>query len=234
MTKRIFNNGGYAILGLLSLSCATDAMAQMSSSNCMAMGGGMIQCNTMDMSTGGYNQAPDSGAALGQGIGALIARAREDSFKKKIGTMLSNGDCQGAAKYALEKGRIELGSQIAQVCQPATPQVAQRGPVQLSANELPAALQRIATNAKTPFALDELTTVTKIEAIGTQLLLNATIDAVDVQMTTDARSAVVNDICAFDGVSTLMRSGASVRLIYTEKSGRSIGSVMANRQDCGI
>lgn len=106
----------YVLVGsLLVMVAASQASAQTSSSNCMALGGGLVHCNTTTMGGGrGYNE--DGGAALGRGIASLITRNRERSLRKRIGKLLADGDCQGAANYAYQKGRLELGAAIADAC----------------------------------------------------------------------------------------------------------------------
>jgi hypothetical protein len=51
----------------------------------------------------------------------LFTGKRERLFRKKIGEMLANGDCQAAARYAFKDGRLELGAAIAQSCQSMPP-----------------------------------------------------------------------------------------------------------------
>jgi hypothetical protein len=93
-------------------STVTSASAQ-SSTNCIGMGTGMVHCDTMDMS-----QPKDDDDDVGTNLGLLIARMQENSLRKKIGKMLAAGDCRSAAKLAYEKGRLELGAQIARTCSP--------------------------------------------------------------------------------------------------------------------
>lgn len=189
----------------------------------------MVHCDTMDM--GAASQPSyDSGAALG----ALIARNRENSFRKKIGKMLADGDCQGAARFALEKGRLELGAEIARSCKPPTQSASRGSQLTVDPNQLESTLRHVAANAKTPMMLDDVTTVSKVEAIGNQLLLSAIVD-VDGKKISDAdRSKVTNDICAYESSPTLLRAGASIRIVYFERGGREIGAVMATRQECGF
>ena len=84
----------------------------MSSSNCMNMGGGMATCNTMDM---GH---PQKGGSTLNIIGDLVARSQERSFRKKVGQMLSAGDCNGAANFALANERLDESTEIRRSCQP--------------------------------------------------------------------------------------------------------------------
>jgi hypothetical protein len=215
----------------------------MSSTNCIAMGGGMVHCDTMDM--GGSNQSDADGAyALGRGIGALIARGRENSFRKKVGEMLATGDCEGAARFALEKGRLELGGEIARACRPAPPMKSasidnragtpnSRRATPIPPAELEGRLRSAAAAVRTPVAIDDVTTVSKVEAIGSQLLLTANVSG-PMSFTEQQRLKVINDICAFEGTQPLMQAGASIRIVYLGKNGGQLGSAMATRQQCGF
>lgn len=234
----------FASAGAVTRIGMSPAHAQMSSTNCMAMGGGMVHCDTMDM--GGANQSGDSGYALGQGIGALIARGRESSFRKKIGHMIASGDCEGASRFALEKGRLELGTDIAKSCRSAHPMASAyannrpnipptaQPPSSSNSTDLESRLKSAVAAVRTPVAIDEMTTVSKIEAIGNQLLLTANVSKEGAVFTDEKRVSIVNEICAMDGSEPLMRAGASIRIVYFEKSGRQIGSAMATRQQCGF
>lgn len=91
----------------------SEAKAQ-SSTNCISLGGGMVHCDTT--STG--QQSQDGGAALGRGIADLITRGRDRSFRRRLGQMIANGDCRGAARYALGRGELDAAERVAELCQP--------------------------------------------------------------------------------------------------------------------
>lgn len=123
--------------GFAALFWSSGASAQ-SSTNCIAMAAGMVHCDTMDMSPPRpvevYQPRNDGGASLGETIGGLIARSRESAVRKRVGGMLADGDCQGAARYAYQKGRLELGAAIARTCAQGSPAPArQPAPAVLSA-----------------------------------------------------------------------------------------------------
>ncbi len=192
-------------LAIVALTCGDDALAQststtmdmgggmthvdtmgpngaMSSSNCMNMGGGMATCNTMDMSQPQRTYPmPDisrpsvGGSNTMRMIADLIARSNERSFQKKIGKLVAKGDCPGAAKLALNKGRLELVNQINSACLSnnganVTRLETGKGTVGASekdqiANPLP--LEELVRNniakenAALPIALDGVTTISK-------------------------------------------------------------------------
>lgn len=222
---------------LFFLATTGSADAQMSSTNCMVMGGGLISCNTIDM---GHQPNSDGGAELGKGIGRLIASVGEKNFRKKIGRMLANGDCQGAARYAYEKGRLELGASITAACQAARPPRAnsaanQSQQVQIDPAEIESTLVRIAQGAKTPTAMFEDTTISKVDAIGNQLVLTAMVDREGASITESGRTRIVRDICVSS--SALLKAGAVVRIDFyhkSERTGRAFDTVIATRRECGV
>jgi len=115
------------VLGLAIALWGGCALAQ-STTNCMAMGPTMVHCDTMNMAPPYTpNTAPqassDGGEELGRGLARLIVRTREDAFRKRLGKMLADGDCQGAARAAFESGRLELGQSIKATCPPNDAQV---------------------------------------------------------------------------------------------------------------
>lgn len=95
-----------------------------SSTNCMAMGPTMASCNTVGgqahPDTSQTNASTNGGSGGGFLDYILGSGFQEASFRKKLGKMIAAGDCRGAAKLAYQKGRLELGTQIAQTCSSAS------------------------------------------------------------------------------------------------------------------
>jgi hypothetical protein len=94
------------------------------STDCMAMGGGLVTCNSVGGGARSVQSESSSGGA--GGLMDFIDALHEKSIRKKVGHMLAAGDCRGAANYAYEKGRLELGAAIARSCQ--SPAVEPTGP----------------------------------------------------------------------------------------------------------
>jgi hypothetical protein len=151
-------------LGLVIALGASGAHAQMSTSNCIVMGGGMVHCDTMDMTppaspppqrpidcnNGQDAQIPLGNPYAGQSkarnfLGALgdamivtgggcprylprLQREQIARFRMQVGKLLADGDCKGAARFALENGALELGQSIMAAC---SPNSAQAGSVPL-------------------------------------------------------------------------------------------------------
>ncbi|MFA5970384.1 MAG: hypothetical protein WC816_14210 [Sphingomonas sp.] len=89
-------------------------------------------------------------------------------------------------------------------------------------------------NAATPLALDEITTITKVEAIGSQILLTANVSTTGAAISEPFRAKVQNRLCADQSAPALLTAGASIRIKYFEQSGKEIGSVMVTRNECGL
>ena len=109
------------LFGLAIALGACGAHAQMSTSNCIAIGPNLVHCDTMDMgptANASPQAGPNGGEELGRGLGILITRTRENNFRKRVGKLLADGDCQSAARMAFESGRLELGQSIMAACHP--------------------------------------------------------------------------------------------------------------------
>jgi hypothetical protein len=250
-------------VALAALACAGSAVAQTSncmnigggmvhcdnmgtngtssSTDCANIGGGMATCNT----TGTGQPMPDMSRPQTNGttlnfIGDLMARSQERSFQKKVGQMLAAGDCIGASTFAHTHGHEAQSDQILQSCQfnqpaPSTAAtVSQRGTAQPIPLTERLRLAAATANATMPMALDEITTVSKVEAIGSQILLTATVNATGMTISDPFRSKVQNQLCADQSSPALLTAGASIRIKYFEPNGKEIGSVMVTRNECGL
>lgn len=222
------------------------ANASTSSTNCTSMGGEMATCNTMEMGQPQRsNPTPDlsrpqtNGTALNF-VGDLVARSRERSFQKKVRQMLAAGDCIGASTFAHTQGHEAQSDQILRSCQFNKPALdtAETASGQGTAQPIPLTerltLAAATANAATPMALDEITTVTKVEAIGSQILLTAKVSTTGGAISAPFRSKVQNRLCADQSTPALLTAGASIRIKYFEQSGKEIGSVMVTRNECGL
>ena len=231
-----------------------------STSNCttMPMGQPQIAPPTPDMSR------PQTDETALNFIDDLVARSQERSFQKKVGQMLAAGDCQGAANVAFAKGRFDLSNEIRRSCAPKPSpggaetltaeqfMAGQPAPTfdpSKPFNDNPAAprgasqdaelanrvrLAAAKANAATPMALDSITTISKVEAIGTQILLTANVNATGGSITAPMRSKVTNELCANQASPPLLKAGASIRIKYFETNGSELGSVMVTREECGL
>lgn len=228
-----------------------------SSSDCMSMGGGMTHCNTMDRSQSQQADQPHTDGSTLSFIGNLVAQSNERALTKRLGEMIAKGDCVGAAKLAYSKGRLDLGRRMNSVCSPeqsagATPRATAdqttanqatsqanlpaTSPLTSTLPELEGRLRLVAAraNAATPTPLNDITTATKVEAVGTQILISASVNAPDATLTDANRSSITNQICANPSSPELLKAGASIRIKYVNGSGHDVGSVMVTRAECGL
>jgi hypothetical protein len=110
----------------LAIALGRGEAAAQSTSTCMAMGPNMVHCDTMNMGPPSESVAPSQSGgdgAIGRIVG-YIALAHEGTLRKRVGKLLANGDCQGAARVALENGALELGQSISATCPQRQPSVA--------------------------------------------------------------------------------------------------------------
>lgn len=82
---------------------------------CMGIGPNMMSCDT-PLTAAELKAQSEAAEQFGRSIGEAIIRAREGAFRKRVGKLLANGDCQGATRLAFESGRLELGQSISENC----------------------------------------------------------------------------------------------------------------------
>ena len=96
------------------------------------------------------------------------------------------------------------------------------------------ALRLLAAEVETPFAVDEVTSLARVEADGLQLRRTYVVNIEGWRMTEEFRSSSRNGICAWPPFEPILRARGSVREVYVESGGREIGSVMVTRYECGF
>ncbi|HEV2505900.1 MAG TPA: hypothetical protein VGV39_22665 [Mesorhizobium sp.] len=104
----------------------------------------------------------------------------------------------------------------------------------IHSNSLEGTLKSLAEQAQTPFTVDEVTTLSRIEADGTQLHRTFVVDREGWTMTDDFRQGNRSHVCASQPFTPLFRAGASIHEIYVGRDGREIGTVVVTPQDCGL
>jgi hypothetical protein len=115
-----------------SIACILSgpAMAQVST-NCIG-NAGFVHCDSYDSGA-----AAAANAEAGREIGQAIAMMKEKSLRAKLGKMVAAGDCQGAATYALQKGRFDMVEGLKQFCGAGGAQVREVAPLASSAPSAP-------------------------------------------------------------------------------------------------
>ena len=95
-------------------------------------------------------------------------------------------------------------------------------------------LRLVAAETQTPIAVDEVTTLARIEAAGRQLRRTYLVDREGMKITEKFRTRIRDSICAFSAFHPILRAGGTVREVYVERSGREIGAVIVTRAECGF
>lgn len=208
----------------------------LSTTNCVGMGGGMTTCNTTALPPAPAprpNVAPSNPGLIAK-VSGLMAAINESNVRKHVGQMLAAGDCMGASRYAYGKGRLELGAQIVQACQPYAAPPPRQAQVAPSAPDLTAMISRTADAMKALMPGDQYSTLERAEPIGNQLLLTARVKPSVTELPKNYAHDDVNAMCALPAFMSLMHYGASVRIVYVGAGGRDFGAAMVTRQICGF
>lgn len=104
----------------------------------------------------------------------------------------------------------------------------------IRSNGLEETLQLMSAESQTPITVDDVTTLARIEADGTQLRRTYIVDLEGMTMTEEFRVGSRNGICAWPAFEPILRAGGSIREVYVERSGREIGAIMVTRDECGF
>lgn len=95
-------------------------------------------------------------------------------------------------------------------------------------------ISELANAAQTPIVIDEITTLTKIEAAGDQLRRTYVITREMKPVWDRFKSNVTNNICAHGPFISLLRSDATIREIFLRGDGTHMGAILVTRDVCGI
>ena len=95
-------------------------------------------------------------------------------------------------------------------------------------------LRLIVVDSQTPIVVDELTTLSRIDATGTQLRRTYVVDLEDMIMTEEFHALVRNSVCAWPAFEPILLAGGSIQEVYIKPTGREIGVVMITRTECGL
>lgn len=217
-----------------ALTMSGQAFAQ--STTCMNLGGGLITCDTVQPggnvrtdcmqhgaitscnSTGAGNQ----GAAAGGSVISFIEGINERKFNKRVGEILAAGDCIGAANYAFEKGRLEVGQAIAARCRPNKAVTQSSRPTNLSYSELVPMIARAASSYPPGFVIGESLVVNSFRADGGTLRLSTNLDPAS------NRAAAIQLVCQNPGMQAVLVHGGSISI---DLKG---GSIDISRGDCNL
>jgi len=103
----------------------------------------------------------------------------------------------------------------------------------LKSKGLEATLALMAAEGELPVTVDDITTLTGLEAKGTEIFRTFTVTK-DVEFTTQFRHAITNGICDLDVFGPLLKSGGVFNEVYVRPDGSTIGAVAISRRDCRI
>lgn len=93
-------------------------------------------------------------------------------------------------------------------------------------------LKVLAANAGPPHVVDEVTTLSSIEADGVRLRRTFVVTADNMVMSDRFRAIIERDICSYEPFVPLLREGASIEEIYNKADGSAIGRHVVNQDQC--
>ena len=97
-----------------------------------------------------------------------------------------------------------------------------------------ATLRAMADEAQLPVMIDEVTTLTFLKAVGTRFQRTYIVSRDGMVMSTQFRTGLVQNFCAYEPFMPLLRAGATFEEVYVNKDGSEIGSQVITRDICGF
>lgn len=94
-------------------------------------------------------------------------------------------------------------------------------------------LAQIAAETPVPTGVDEITTIVRMEAVGSELRITYVVDPPLDFLPASARLATTQQNCSMEGISGLIDAGAVIKHVYMRKDGSEIGAFEVNQQACG-
>lgn len=185
-------------------------------------GSGTVTILNRSDSTFDAQAAQDGQAVLGATVVDFVRAINERKLEKRLGQMLANGDCAGAARHAFEKGRLELGQAIANKCAALSAQPRVQASQNLPFEELVSLVKRAADAFQPGFDLGEGVIVNRFVADGGTLIVDAKIDP------SSNPNGVRRIVCQNPGMQTVYMRGATIALPVGAQE------IRVTRADCGI
>jgi hypothetical protein len=99
---------------------------------------------------------------------------------------------------------------------------------------LEGALQIMASGVQLPIVVDESTTLSRIEAVGTVLRRTFVVDLEGAEMTNEFRTGILQMVCAYEPFKPLLVGGATTEEVYVRTDGAEIGKQAMTRETCGL
>ena len=135
----------------------------------------------------------------------------------------------GGAMYMFLSSQITEMEERAQT-ESASPQAVINS--MLRAQGLEATLQVLASDSQTPITVDDVTTLTRIQAVDSHLNRTYVVDLETLLMTDNFRSRIESGICAHPPFVPLLQAGASIQELYVKVDGTLIGRHVVTRTRC--
>ena len=106
--------------------------------------------------------------------------------------------------------------------------------VMLQADGLASVLKIMAAEAPTPVVVDEITMLTRVEAIGDELRRTYVVSFDMPPFHESFRDEIERGICAYSAFEPLLEAGATINEVYVLGDGSALGDYRVTRESCGF
>jgi hypothetical protein len=94
-------------------------------------------------------------------------------------------------------------------------------------------LATMAAEMPTPMRVDETTTILRMEVVGPEMRYVYEADPPPDFLPADMRIGLLQQNCAYEGLTSVIDAGALIKHVYLRKDGTEIGVVEVTKEACG-
>ena len=94
-------------------------------------------------------------------------------------------------------------------------------------------LATMAAELQTPMTVDETTTIVRMEVVGPEMRYVYEVDPPPDFLPADMRIGLLQQNCAYEGLTSVIDAGALIKHVYLRKDGTEIGVVEVTKAACG-
>jgi hypothetical protein len=94
-------------------------------------------------------------------------------------------------------------------------------------------LATMAAEMQTPMSVDETTTLARMETVGPEMRYVYEVDPPPDFLPADMRIGLLQQNCAYEGLTGVIDAGANIKHVYLRKDGTEIGVVEVTKEACG-
>lgn len=93
-------------------------------------------------------------------------------------------------------------------------------------------LKKVVSDSHTPIVVDEVTTLTRIEAGGNRLRRTYVVNLENISLNRNFWAGIEKNICSYGPFSPLLHEGAAIEEVYVKPDGLLIGTLVVTQESC--